>query len=45
MTYKPQYLVHINLNTERSQQWCADVLGFHTYAFMPGRGAFIWSAV
>ena len=44
MTYKPQYLGHVNLfvrNAERSQQWYADVLGLHTYDFMPGRAAFM----
>ena len=44
MTYKPQYLGHVNLfvrNAERSQQWYADVLGLHTYDFTPGRAAFM----
>ena len=44
MSYKPQYLGHVNLyvrNAERSQQWYADVLGLHTYDFMPGRAAFM----
>ena len=44
MSYKPKYLGHVNLfvrNAERSREWYADVLGLHTYDFMPGRAAFM----
>ncbi len=44
MGYTPKYLGHVNIyvrNVERSQQWYADVLGLHTYDFMPGRAAFM----
>jgi catechol 2,3-dioxygenase len=44
MGYKPKYLGHVNIyvrNVERSQKWYADVLGLHTYDFMPGRAAFL----
>jgi catechol 2,3-dioxygenase len=44
MGYTPKYLGHVNIfvrNAERSQQWYADVLGLHTYDFVPGRAAFL----
>ena len=44
MGYKPKYLGHVNIfvrNVEKSQQWYADVLGLHTYDYMPGRAAFL----
>ena len=44
MGYKPKYLGHVNIyvrNAERSQKWYADVLGLHTYDYMPGRAAFM----
>jgi catechol 2,3-dioxygenase len=44
MGYKPKYLGHVNIyvrNVERSQAWYADVLGLHTYDYMPGRAAFM----
>ena len=44
MTCKPLYLGHVNIcvrDVERSRQWYADVLGLHTYDFMPGRAAFM----
>lgn len=44
MSYKPKSLGHVNIfvrNVERSQKWYEDVLGLHTYDFMPGRAAFM----
>lgn len=44
MSYTPKHLGHVNIyvrNVERSQQWYADVLGLHTYDYMPGRAAFL----
>lgn len=44
MSYRPQYLGHVNIfvrNAERSREWYADVLGLHTYDFIPGRAAFM----
>jgi catechol-2,3-dioxygenase len=44
MGYKPKYLGHVNIyvrNVERSREWYADLLGLHTYDFMPGRAAFL----
>ncbi len=44
MGYTPKYLGHVNIyvrNVEHSQQWYADVLGLHTYDFIPGRAAFM----
>jgi catechol 2,3-dioxygenase len=44
MSYKPKYLGHVNIfvrNAERSQRWYEDVLGLHTYDFLPGRVAFM----
>jgi catechol 2,3-dioxygenase len=44
MSYRPQYLGHVNIfvrNAERSRQWYTDILGLHTYDFIPGRAAFL----
>src|SRR5215470_9014718 len=44
MSYKPKYLGHVNIyvrNVERSHKWYEDVLGLHTYDYMPGRAAFL----
>jgi catechol-2,3-dioxygenase len=44
MGYTPKYLGHVNIfvrNVERSHQWYTDVLGLHTYDYMPGRAAFL----
>jgi catechol 2,3-dioxygenase len=44
MSYSPKYLGHVNIyvrNAERSQKWYEDILGLHTYDFVPGRAAFM----
>jgi catechol 2,3-dioxygenase len=44
MSHTPKYLGHVNIfvrNAARSRQWYADVLGLHTYDFIPGRAAFM----
>ena len=44
MSYTPKYLGHVNIyvrNVELSHQWYADILGLHTYDYMPGRAAFL----
>jgi len=44
MGYTPKYLGHVNIyvrNAEKSRQWYEDVLGLHTYDFVPGRAAFM----
>jgi catechol 2,3-dioxygenase len=44
MSYTPQYLGHVNIyvrNAEQARQWYEDVLGLHTYDFVPGRAAFM----
>jgi catechol 2,3-dioxygenase len=44
MSHTPKYLGHVNIyvrNAARAQQWYAEVLGLHTYDFMPGRAAFM----
>ena len=44
MSYRPKYLGHVNIyvrNVERSHKWYEDVLGLHTYDYMPGRAAFM----
>ena len=44
MGYTPKYLGHVNIyvrNAERSRQWYVDLLGLHTYDFIPGRAAFL----
>ena len=44
MSYRPKYLGHVNIyvrNAERSHKWYEEVLGLHTYDYMPGRAAFM----
>ena len=44
MGYKPKYLQHANMfvrNAELSMKWYADIMGLHTYDFIPGRAAFM----
>ena len=44
MGYTPNYLGHVNIyvrNAEKSQSWYQDILGLHTYDFVPGRAAFM----
>ena len=44
MSYTPKYLGHVNIyvrNAEQAQKWYEDVLGLHTYDFVPGRAAFM----
>jgi catechol 2,3-dioxygenase len=44
MSYRPHYLGHVNIfvrDASRSRQWYEDVLGLHTYDFIPGRAAFM----
>jgi catechol 2,3-dioxygenase len=44
MSYKPKYLGHVNVyvrNVECSQKWYTELLGLHTYDYMPGRAAFL----
>jgi catechol 2,3-dioxygenase len=44
MSYKPKYLGHVNIyvrNVERSHKWYTDLLGLHTYDYIPGRAAFL----
>ena len=44
MGYRPKYLGHVNIyvrNVERSHKWYEDVLGLHTYDYIPGRAAFL----
>ena len=44
MSYQPKHLGHVNIyvrNVERSHKWYSDLLGLHTYAFYPGRAAFM----
>ena len=44
MSYQPKYLGHVNIyvrNAERSHKWYTDLLGLHTYDFIPGRAAFL----
>jgi catechol 2,3-dioxygenase len=44
MSYRPKYLGHVNVyvrNVERSHKWYTEVLGLHTYDYMPGRAAFL----
>ncbi len=44
MGYKPKQLGHINIfvrNAERARDWYEDLLGLHTYGFMPGSAAFL----
>ena len=44
MSYTPDHLGHVNIyvrNAEKSHKWYEDILGLHTYDFMPGRAAFM----
>jgi catechol-2,3-dioxygenase len=44
MSYQPKHLGHVNIyvrNVERSHKWYSDLFGLHTYAFYPGRAAFM----
>lgn len=44
MSYRPKGLGHVNIyvrNAERSRAWYEDLLGLHTYDFVPGRAAFM----
>ena len=44
MSYRPKYLGHVNIyvrNVERSHKWYEDVLGLHTYDYIPDRAAFM----
>ena len=44
MGYTPSHLGHVNIyvrNAEISQKWYEDILGLHTYDFVPGRAAFM----
>ena len=44
MSYTPNHLGHVNIyvrNAERAQKWYEDILGLHTYDFVPGRAAFM----
>jgi len=44
MSYTPKYLGHVNIyvrNVAHSQKWYENVLGLHTYDFVPGRAAFM----
>ncbi len=44
MGFTPDHLGHVNIyvrNAELSHKWYEDILGLHTYDFMPGRAAFM----
>ena len=44
MSYTPDHLGHVNIyvrNAEASREWYEDILGLHTYDFLPGRAAFM----
>ena len=44
MSYTPDHLGHVNIyvrNAEASQKWYEDILGLHTYDFLPERAAFM----
>ena len=44
MSYRPNHLGHVNIyvrNAELSHKWYEDILGLHTYDFVPGRAAFM----
>jgi catechol 2,3-dioxygenase len=44
MGHTPKYLGHVNIyvrNAEKAQQCYQDILGLHTYDFVPGRAAFM----
>lgn len=40
----PKFLGHVNINVrdvEKSHKWYTELLGLHTYDYMPGRAAFL----
>jgi catechol-2,3-dioxygenase len=44
MGFTPDHLGHVNIyvrNAELSHKWYEDILGLHTYDFIPGRAAFM----
>ena len=44
MSSKPMYLGHVNINVrivEQEHKWYENILGLHTYDFVPGRAAFM----
>ena len=44
MSYIPRFLGHVNVyvrNAERAQKWYEDLLGLHTYDFVPKVAAFM----
>ena len=44
MGYTPNHLGHVNIyvrNAEDAHKWYEDILGLHTYDFVPGRAAFM----
>ena len=44
MSAKPMYLGHLNINVrnvEQAHKWHENILGLHTYDFVPGRAAFM----
>jgi catechol 2,3-dioxygenase len=44
MGHTPKYLGHVNIyvrNVERSRKWYTELLGLHTYDYIPGRAAFL----
>jgi catechol-2,3-dioxygenase len=44
MSYTPNHLGHVNIyvrNAEDAHNWYEDILGLHTYDFVPGRAAFM----
>lgn len=44
MSGKPMYLGHVNINVrnvEEAHKWYENILGLHTYDFVPGRAAFM----
>ena len=44
MGHTPKYLGHVNIyvrNVERSHKWYTELLGLHTYDYIPGRAAFL----
>ncbi len=44
MSHTPRFLGHVNIyvrNAEKARDWYVDLLGLHTYDFLPGRAAFL----
>src|ERR1700739_1059960 len=44
MSKRPMYLQHVNIyvrNAERSKEWYEEMLGLHTYEYLPGWAAFM----